>query len=427
MPEYIHPSSSEPVQTHPSLEAPGVANTSSVIYVMPDTSGLKVFWGDGEQEGENPQDFINGVERSFIHRSSLSEKEKVRTFELWLKSGRAAEVWWGELPKEKKETWESVREAFEERWPRKLVTAKTVEELHTLLGTTVLKVEELGKRVMVNGAEEFSHVAWADKVERYGKALKDSSGLLIPTARRNIPRALRQLVGTQHETWKSFCDAVRAVSITELEENVEFEEKLARMERTQHDPTKSLRSALANISLGPPNTPARFAIQRSSVSSTPIQTPQQAQSLPPVRADTDRLADITRLALPMHPDTPAGRVAYNAQVAHWAAASQGRPPNEMRPYPLTPGTSPVATGECWKCGHMGHLNSNCTATSQVPLLEQRWRSIAASIRRRVEANAAPVQLVAEDGTWIDRDTYNAQVIASYLASQGQGNGDGSAA
>ena len=64
---------------------------------------------------------------------------------------------------------------------------------------------------------EFSHVVWANKLERLSKALKDDSGLLIPTVRRSMPTALKLLVGTQHRTWTTFCDAVRNVSITELE------------------------------------------------------------------------------------------------------------------------------------------------------------------------------------------------------------------
>lgn len=112
----------------------------------------------------------------------------------------------------------------------------------------------------------------------------------------------------------------------------------------------------------------------------PTATPPATQ----YRPDADCLVDMKRLALPIHPNTPGGWVAYQAQVAQWVVTSQGRPVNEIRPYPLSPGTLPVAYGECWKCGHVGHLSSACLSTLQVPALEQKWRSIAASIKRRAE-------------------------------------------
>lgn len=70
-------------------------------------------------------------------------------------------------------------------------------------------------------------------------------------------------------------------------------------------------------------------------------------------------------------------------------------------YPLFPGISPVACGECWKCGDVGYLSSACSSTLQVPTLEQKWRLIAASIKRWAEADIVTVNLVAEDGLWID--------------------------
>ena len=64
-----------------------------------------MFWGDGEVDGENMQDFINGVEHSFLAKANLSEADKVCTFELWLKSGRVAKIWWNGLAAEEKDNW----------------------------------------------------------------------------------------------------------------------------------------------------------------------------------------------------------------------------------------------------------------------------------------------------------------------------------
>ncbi|KAF8153332.1 hypothetical protein B0H34DRAFT_800549 [Crassisporium funariophilum] len=392
---------------------------------MSNNNGLRMFWGDGEIDGENAQDFINGVERSFLAKVNLSEADKVRTFELWLKLGRAAKSWWNSLAVDEKDTWAHLRVAFEKKWPEKLITERTMEEQHATLEATVLKEESLGKRVKVDGVEEFSHVVWADKLERLSVALKDNSGLLIPTVRRSMPRALKLLVGRQHRTWPSFCDAIRRVSITELEEKLEIEEEqraiqttITRLEQLQQSHTWGIREAMSAASLGP--------IQHASPAMPPAAAPALTAAMSQYRPDAERLVDVVRLALPIQPRTPAGNIAYQAQITDWNARHAGRPVNEMRPYPLSPGTSPVASGECWKCGHTGHRGTVCSSSEQVPSIEQKWRSIAATISRRAEGAAATgaVNLVTEDGGFIDQAEYDARVIADYLAAV-QGNADGS--
>jgi len=400
---------------------------------MSDSNGLRVFWGDGEVDGENPQDFINGVERSFLAKANLTEADKVRTFELWLKSGRAAKIWWNGLALEEKDTWAHLRAAFE-KWPEKLITERTMEEQHALLETTVLKEGSLGKWVKVDGVEEFSHVVWADKLERISKALKDDSGLLIPTVRKSMPRALKLLVGTQHRTWPTFCNAIRKVSITELEEKLEIEDEqreiqttITRLEQLQKSPTRSIRDALGAVSLAQPIPAPRFTI-RPAAQTLVAPGPPSAAATPQYRPDAERLVDVVRLALPIHPKTPAGKIAYEAQVAQWLAQNGDRPVNEMRPYPLSPGTEAVASGECWKCGYTGHLGTGCPSPDHVPMIEQKWRSIAATISRRAGGTGATaaVNLVTENGTYIDQAEYDARVIADYLAMV-QGNAEGSSA
>ena len=57
-----------------------------------------------------------------------------------------------------------------------------------------------------------------------------------------------------------------------------------------------------------------------------------------------------------------------------------------RPYPLTPGTVLVASGECWKCGNRAHHLAACPVPP-VPALESKWRSIAQTIWKKAETAA----------------------------------------
>lgn len=253
---------------------PTPAPTPIYIYDMAESGGLhtKLFWGDGELEGENPQDFFNSVELTFFGRPGITEVEKLRSFELRLKSGRAAKTWWTGLAAEKKDTWEHLREAFEEKWPEKVITEKTKEEQHAALAAAVLREEDLGKRVKKDGVEEFSHVVWADKVQRLASALKDDSGLLIPMVRKSMPRSLKHLVGTQHTDWTSFCTAVRAVSITALEERLEVEEEaraiqatIARLEQLQLRLPSRAASSQAPAPAAALRAPAGWKLQLSRI------------------------------------------------------------------------------------------------------------------------------------------------------------------
>jgi hypothetical protein len=68
------------------------------------------------------------------------------------------------------------------------------------------------------------------------------------------------------------------------------------------------------------------------------------------RMPTEHMDNIIQCALPIHPNTPAGQALYNAQIVQWNTKYAGHQVSEIQPYPLSPGTAPVASGECWKCG-----------------------------------------------------------------------------
>ena len=96
----------------------------------------------------------------------------------------------------------------------------------------------------------------------------------------------------------------------------------------------------------------------------------------------------------------------------------------MRLYPLTPGTVPVASGKCWRCGHHTHHPGPCPAPP-VPTLETKWHSIAQTIHKKAKAAAAApinINLVAEDSNEVH--TYDADELAylQQLANQGKGKG-----
>ena len=357
-------------------------------------------------------------------KTGLSETEKVRFLELSLKAKSPAAIWFTTLTKANKASFASARDAFKLRWPVKAITEKTTAEKQALLDETVLKMGDLGRRVAasVGAEEELSHVVWADKVERLAEDIPDTNNLLVASTRKKLPKPLVKLIGLKPMTWKELADAVRSITLEELMEKVEDERDLARyVLAAPNTPSKALGTAFQNINIAPQargSTPDQYRVAQTN--------PQLTSGFSADKPAHERLADVLNKALPLHPRNGEGMALYNAQIVLWQSThgQSGRGPNETRPYPLTPGTVPVASGECWKCGHRTHHPGPCSSPP-VPSLETKWRSIAQTIRKRAETAATPainVNFVAEESSEVH--TYEPDELAylQQLVHQGKGEG-----
>ncbi|KAF5367849.1 hypothetical protein D9615_010567 [Tricholomella constricta] len=389
----------------------------------------KLFWGDG-RDGEDPQDFINSIERKFIGKTAV-DADKILLFTLSLKTGSDAHAWLRSQPLTIRSTWTTLQSAFNTKWPERIVAAKTKDEKTALLAAAILNTKDIGKRVTTNGVDELAHIAWADKVEKLANAIPDRDGLLINSTRQALPAAVRSLLGS-YDTWDAFCRAVRALPLERIKENQEAEDEKARVKEelealkrsSSMASTKALGAAFRNLNIGAPHTAQRpYQPTAPNPQNPPTNSAPRSQQQPafPNRSYAERWADVSRLALQIHPNTPAGVALYNGQITKWHADNGTRGPNETRPYPLSPGSSPVASDECWKCGQVGHVGPSCTQAS-VPNLEMRWRMIATSIKKGALAEAPQVNLVADDRQWLSKEEYDASVITAYLAQQGKADG-----
>ena len=184
----------------------------------------------GKPEDQDPQDFMNRLERIILMKTGLSETEKVRFLELSLKAKSPAAIWFSTLTKANKSSFASARDAFEIRWPVKVITEKTTAEKQALLDKTVLKMSDLGKRVAASAGaeEELSHVVWADKVERLAGDIPDTNNLLVASTRNKLPKPLLKLVSLKPMTWKELADTVRDITLEELMGKLDEDRELTR-------------------------------------------------------------------------------------------------------------------------------------------------------------------------------------------------------
>jgi hypothetical protein len=388
----------------------------------------KFFAGGTNDDSEDPQDFLKGIKR-YMMMKTLDEAAKIEYFTLCLKSRSPAEIWWNALAPAQRDTWSKVQTEFEKRWPAKPVTEKTTAEKQAMLEREVLKESELGTRTSVGGIDEYTHVVWADKVEKLAANIPDTNNLLVASVRKGLPKTIRRIIGGKTMTWAEFCKTVRDIGHEEIleaqsdeREKTALQNRVALMTAAQNTPSKALAATFRNTSINPIPQPV-FTPR------VPPSTPEYRPAGYPERTNSQRMEEITSHRLPHHPDTPAGHSLYVAQVTFWASLHAGKGPNEFRPYPLTPGTEAVATNECWTCGHRSHRGLPCSHPV-VPDSEQHWRRIAGGIRNKIRNEAfttSSINIVSAQSELMSRGDFEAdmeqrRIEYDYYESQGKGVG-----
>ncbi|KAF8161915.1 hypothetical protein K438DRAFT_304361 [Mycena galopus ATCC 62051] len=402
----------------------------------------KLFKGDGV--GENATDFLNSMRRRNLLSPSWKDEEKLEFFELCLKSGSFAKNWFNKLKLTEKDTFAHLAAAFQKQWPEKEMAEKERGEVQEELLSLVLDPNDVGVRVEEDGIQEWGHVRWALKVAELGARVDDGGGL-IPQALKNIPDSLLLRLGPKRATWPELVQSMKDIPSSDIASVRRQEERFTAMENQltaakatiiamQQTPTRGLTGAFAGMTASSParNDPIRRNLTTTFANAA--LNPADAGRVPFRRPDAERLRRITATPAVIHPRTTAGLAAYALQITAYEQKHgvSGNKPNEDRPYPLTPGTVNVASGECHGCGTMGHFSTRCTAPAnlRVPELETKWRQIAQSIRSRAEREAppeTPINVVADADDTDGRNVfgtaeYDQAVIEEYLRREGKGSG-----
>ena len=399
---------------------------------------IPMFYGDG-RANENPYDFLKAVQNSFSNNPGITQEEKCERLYLNCKSDFDAEEWYDDLPEADKATWTALAAAFRLRWPRRAKVQKTPEQKKEELFAQTLDEEKMLDKEEIGGSEVYTYVAWADRVDKLSTALGDTQGFLVSVMRDNLPKALRNVIGTSHTDWASFTAAVRTVSHTALQSAIEDENRLRNLENAaarqalMQSPTAAIRQSFnrAHISTTRPPSPSpqralshfptvtnppqadifggggaartrllAYQSNKPSASPQPV-TPIQRTALPQsaYRDPRVRLLDLQRNLLTHHPDSETGWVAYRAQVDAWHRKHGQYPqasPDEFKPYPLTPGTQPISSGACFNCGGKHgvakHMQFDCPVKrlpGSVPAPERAFRSVAAVCYGLIRGPPAP--------------------------------------
>ncbi|RXW18472.1 hypothetical protein EST38_g7385 [Candolleomyces aberdarensis] len=397
-----------------------------VIHVEP-------FWGN--KADENAQDFICSFNRAM---GDKDETYKAKQFEYYLRADSEADEWWSELDAEKKKKWSDVEAAFQERWLKAKVVKKTATEYKEELLGLKLKIEDLGRKEEVAGRETYTHIVWADKMVRLAKGVGVESGsTYIGQVIKGLPRVLKEKVAGSYKSWDAFLTAVREVDMEYVKEGVEEymreqkekEESRARVKMLEALPATSmaaLTQQMAAVNVGG-NMQQQGGGGRGAFGgggqlrrALPGNGPRPAAQ--PVTPDLQAKIRAALAAMPHHPDMVEGRQAHKEQQLEWARKHGATAwVTEDMPYPLRPGTAPVCSGECFRCGKVGHRGAECAVPRENQLMrsEQAWRLVCTRVLGGSQGAAVGMQWVATS------DYGNREEVA--LGEGDQGNGVGSSA
>jgi hypothetical protein len=433
-----------------------------------------------DRRKQNPQNWLLKLEGSKF-KYDTADEHRIYTFSKHLEYGSKAHSWWNnELAPNDKSTWVALEAAFHKKWPPIARAQPTMEEKQAKLFELKLTEDEVGTKVGDDEDDQiYSHVDWAQKVLVIAEDIEDDKGMLISVARNNLPLSIRTLLPNDISTWEKFTEGVCDISISRLTDEVDRGRTL-----------RATTDAIANLTISQPTPTSRFTPYTRTPYRTPYQRIQPTAPVEPLNQTTPRQpatpiptpttpntpnprtntssdpfggttarANISAPRFPATPgsplanrggggggyaklaqqavednlpyaDTDDGRQKYQAAVTAWTHKHGSAQPDWNTGHlPLTPGSSPLGSNECYGCGRIGHRSDECEQTIRIPDIEARWRSrINGLVRRRnrftESPGAVPIFKVDADEVQIDPDVYDTTGL-EFTDYEEAGNGQGS--
>jgi hypothetical protein len=253
-----------------------------------------------------------------------------------------------------------------------------------------------------------------------------------------LPGSVRNCLDESYMDWTTFIGKVKAINVSQLKVQANMEKSIQELNALVQNLNINRRTESQMVSPRPqqyrPVPQAVVTTPNRSNGTTPSnQFRANPYTTSPVRAFQPRApttetekAEIQQrlLTYPHQVNTDAGQAVYQRQLAQWAA---GRGSNDIvtraTPVPLRPGTAPVCSGECYRCGTHGHRAGQCPVPdghgNKLSAEESRWRVVCTGALGQVNrATGNLVYLVGDDAAaWQEWDGGNQQGEA--------GNEDGS--
>ncbi|KAJ6518972.1 hypothetical protein C8R45DRAFT_1085032 [Mycena sanguinolenta] len=348
-----------------------------------------------------------------------ADAQKIEAFPDYLVEDSPAESWFVALQAGPSAvtTWQALEAAFHVHFPGPVKAERTAQEWERELVGMKITLAELGTTVKVGGVDVFAHVHFAScllEIARLAGIATTVSG--IWQLRDALPEVLREKVLATQVDWGTYTAAIKAIDRVHIREGVAKARQVQEMECTIADLSSTRTPPLTLVS--------RMAAQLSRTAlATPCAALVPAQQVPananpfgggggqgnlfalPTMTEEGKvhLRKIVKdLSGAMLSDDTAGRAAYARRITNWNGIHGGQKRLlEHTGYPLSPGTAPPCSGECYGCGKVTapwHCRSECPGPV-IPAKESTFRSLCAKYLR--EAPTAAVNAVLDDLAWMD--------------------------
>ncbi|KAJ3965479.1 hypothetical protein EV361DRAFT_810619 [Lentinula raphanica] len=363
---------------------------------------IKNFSGD-PTDGVRPSTWLRELEKTFV-AMGIAEKDWAAKLKMFLDEDSLAEEWYDGLEDEQRRgEWSELGKLFNERFPSQKKEKKDMKVYLEELESMVITHELILTRHVE--AQVPYHKWFGERLLALAKGAKiDKTKEGIASAWKTLPYALKKVVGEDHDNWESFTEAIREVKWSSLRVEAEHEVDLERRREAipviQETPRTKLASSFASANISsPPPSPSPNRTKRNDS--------EFNKSGPRYELLVDKAALRAAIAAKQpYPDTEEGRIskitlAWEQDIRDWARRfGQNVRFSDQTVMPLTPGTAPVCSGECFKCGRSHRRGEECTAGS-IPRIEGNWRAYCQRILGS-ENRPARVFLVEDSGddSWI---------------------------
>lgn len=230
---------------------------------LPDSkmpNNVEPFWGDCDEE--NPQDFLRSFNRAM---GDKSDDHKKKLFVNYLQADSVADKWFSELETITRGNWNLIEDVFNARWPKSAVAKKTVMEYKEELLGLKLKAEDLGKKEAVAGRDTYTHIVWANKLQKLAKgAGVNNRATYIGQVKKSLPMVVKEKVGDKYATWAAFLKAVREIDIDYIKDAAEEIQKTKLQQQANNAWLKQLK-----VSLASPTAGIRWQMDTATISTGP--------------------------------------------------------------------------------------------------------------------------------------------------------------
>ncbi|KAJ7154111.1 hypothetical protein C8R46DRAFT_445251 [Mycena filopes] len=390
-------------------------------------SGIPMFSGNRSLDAVGPQDWLQQV-RVFYRQQKYPEATKLADVADRFAYGSPAHKWFDALdPTTERATWDQFEANFKVRFPEVVVAEKPrLLRLAQIAGMRISLDELAVGTIMVKNAPVPALAEFAmrvnDCVTEVGASGERDAGLYV--FHEALPASIRGAVGGVPATWGGMVNALLAVpqqvvdaALESYRETKTMQNKIDALadafEKTRFEQRGAGGGGAARG--GAPVTVGRGGAQAGGggrggapVGRGGAQAGGGARRgrPPPTDAEKAALRRVLQEVLARRtPDTPEGRATYATQIGLWNAKNGHIVPDdvaiEVTGYPLSPGSPPPLSGECWRCGVVAVHNQNNCPRPPLPDLETRFRVVCG---RWLGAAAPQVNEVAEVGVpWYEEE------------------------